>query len=68
MLNAYRERIKNPLPKPIPLHEGPCAIPEKGSEIYEDSKYRKYDPYGGGIEKKKYKERDAMDFVVMEIK
>ena len=30
VLNAYRDRIKNPLPKPIPIHEGPCELPEKG--------------------------------------
>lgn len=41
ILNAYRERFKNPLPVPVPVHEGPCVLPEEGRPIIGDRGWRK---------------------------
>lgn len=68
VLNAYRERLKNPLPIPMPIHEGPCAQPEEGSEIYGNSWPRKERaPPMKPVEKQRFREKDAKDYVILQI-
>ena len=40
LLKILKERIKNPLPVPIPLHSGLCQSPEQGEQIYRSDKFQ----------------------------
>lgn len=39
LMNALKERVRNPIPIPDPVHQGPCPRPDVGKPIYHGEKF-----------------------------